>query len=128
MLFGMTARAPRHNITPIWNIWDDFEIEKSEMIGYWVSDNPVKTNSENTLATAYVQNGKQTMISIATWAQSDDQIKLEIDWKVLGLDPTNSELYAPAIAEFQDEKRWEPNEPIVVPKGKGFLVIVREKQ
>lgn len=125
MLFGMTARAPRTNLTPMWNVWDDFEIEKSEMIGFWVSDNPIKTNSEDSFVTAYVQKGKQTMISIATWAQNDDKVSLEIDWKALGLAPENVELFAPGISEFQSEKTWRINEPIIIPEGKGFLIIIR---
>jgi hypothetical protein len=127
MLWGMTGRSPRVDLSAMWKAWDDFEIEKSDMIGYWVSDNPVKTNSNDTYVTAYVQKGKQTMLSIATWAETDDTVNLDIDWEELGLEPSNTEFYAPAIDDFQDEKTWTPSDPIVVPKGKGFLIIVRNK-
>ena len=129
MVFGMTSRAPwSGNPAPLWKIWDDFGIEKSEMIGYWDSNNPVKTNSKDTYATAYVQKGKQAMIALATWAENNDNVNLEIDWEKLGINSSKAEFYAPAIEKFQDEKTWSPNESIDVPKGKGFLIIVREKK
>lgn len=128
MLFGMTGRAPKVNLTPLWKVWDDFEIEKSDMIGYWVSNNPIKTNSHDTYATAYIQKGKQTMISIATWAENDDLVNLDINWDLLGLDPSEVELHAPEITDFQPKKLWSPSEAIVVPKGKGYLIIVRKKE
>ncbi len=128
MIFGMTGRAPRVNLSPLWKAWDDFGLEKSEMFGYWDSKNPIKTNSDNTYATAYVQKGKQTIIALATWAENDDKVMLDINWELIGLDSSNSELYVPAINGFQDEKRWAPSKHIVVPKGKGFLIIVRKKK
>jgi hypothetical protein len=131
MLYGMTGRLPWKGaklIKPIWKLWDEFEIEKSDMVGYWVSGNPVKTNSDNTYATAYVNKGNKTLISVATWAESDDKINLKIDWEKLGLDPANAELFAPAIDGFQPEKIWNPNESVIVPKGKGYLIIVQKKK
>ena len=98
------------------------------MIGYWDSANPVKTNSSDTYATAYVQKGKQTLIALATWAENDDKIKLDINWESIGINPAKAEFYAPEVANFQDEKSWSPSDSIIVPKGKGFLIIVREKK
>ncbi|MHA7109120.1 glycoside hydrolase domain-containing protein [Sunxiuqinia elliptica] len=128
MVFGMTGRAPRVNVTPLWNAWDDFKIEESEMIGYWDSNNPVNISSKDTYATAYVRKGKQMLIALATWAKNDDAVKLKIDWDAIGIDKENAELYAPAIDGFQQEKSWMPNDRIVVPQGKGFLIVVREKE
>ncbi|MCY1721805.1 DUF6067 family protein [Prolixibacteraceae bacterium Z1-6] len=128
MIFGMTGRAPRVNVTPLWKAWDDFGMEQSEMIGYWDSTNPVKTGSKDTYATTYVKKGEQTLIAVATWAESDDEVKLDINWETIGLKRSKAELYAPAIDGYQDENKWAPNEKIIVPKGKGFLIIVREKE
>jgi hypothetical protein len=124
MLYGMTARAPRVDNLPIWNVWDSFGMRNSEMIGYWVKNNPVKTGSEKTLATIYRHTGKKTLISLATWEDRDVQVKLSIDWNKLGLDPAKAKLHAPEIKDFQPETTWEPGETITVPKGKGFLIIV----
>ncbi|MCE2616138.1 glycoside hydrolase domain-containing protein [Phocaeicola oris] len=127
MLYGMTARMPWTegvDNRPIWKIWDEFEIEHSEMIGYWVKDNPVKTNSNKTLATIYRQKGKKTLVSIATWAEEGETITLDIDWKALGLDPLKVKLHAPKVDLFQNEATWNVGDSINVPKGKGYLIII----
>ncbi|MBK6283301.1 MAG: hypothetical protein IPF54_12195 [Draconibacterium sp.] len=119
MVFGMTSRAPwSGNPAPIWKVWDEFGIEKSEMIGYWDSANPVKTNSSDTYATAYIQKGKQALIALATWAENDDKVNLEVNWKSLGIDPSKAEFYAPAIDNFQDEKPGRQKTRLLFRKGR----------
>ena len=87
MLYGMTGRSPRVDNGPLWKLWDSFGMQNSEMIGYWVKDNPVKTGSEKTLATVYSHMGDKALISLATWEDTDAKVKLSIDWAKLGLDP-----------------------------------------
>lgn len=127
MLYGMTARMPWSegvDNRPIWQLWDDFGIENSEMIGYWVEDNPVRTGKDKTLATVYLKKGEKALISLATWNETDDVVNLSIDWNALGLDPGKVKLHAPAMALFQDEANWKVGEPVTVPKGKGLLILV----
>ena len=88
MLYGMTGRSPRVDNGPLWKLWDSFGMQNSEMIGYWVKDNPVKTGSEKTLATVYSHMGDKALISLATWEDTDAKVKLSIDWAKLGLDPS----------------------------------------
>lgn len=125
MLYGMTARNPGYNVDnrPLWKFWDAFGLHDSEMIGYWVKDNPVQTGQEKTLATIYRHTGKKTLIALATWEDADATVDLSIDWERLGLDPRQVTLHAPAIDNFQTEAHWRPGEPISVPKGKGLLII-----
>ena len=123
MLYGMTGRSPRVNNGPLWKLWDSFGMDGSEMIGYWVKDNPVKTGSSKTLATVYRRNGERALISLATWEDSDAKVTLDVDWKALGLDPSKVTLHAPAIENFQEEASWKPGDEISVPKGKGLLII-----
>lgn len=125
MLYGMTGRSPRVDNGPLWKLWDSFGMQNSEMIGYWVKDNPVKTGSEKTLATVYSHMGDKALISLATWEDTDAKVKLSIDWAKLGLDPSKVILHAPAIENFQQETTWKPGDEIVVPKGKGLLIIAR---
>ena len=125
MLFGMTGRSPRVDNGPLWKLWDSFGMQNSEMIGYWVKDNPVKTGSEKTLATVYSHMGDKALISLATWENADAKVKLSIDWAKLGLDPSKVTLHAPAIENFQQEVTWKPGDEIVVPKGKGLLIIAK---
>lgn len=123
MLYGMTGRSPRVNNTPMWKFWDSFGMTGSEMIGYWVKDNPVKTGSDKTLATIYRRKGERTLISLATWEDADASVSLSIDWQALGLDPAKVTLHAPEIKDFQEETSWKPGDIITVPKGKGLLIV-----
>lgn len=125
MLYGMTGRSPRVDNGPLWKLWDSFGMQNSEMIGYWVKDNPVKTGSEKTLATVYSHMGDKALISLATWEDTDAKVKLSIDWAKLSLDPSKVTLHAPAIENFQQETTWKPSDEIVVPKGKGLLIIAK---
>ncbi len=126
MLYGITGRSPAQSVDnrPLWKFWDDFGLKGSKMIGYWVSDNPIKTGRDKTLATIYCKKGKKTLISLATWEEQDVPVTLNIDWKELGLDPSKVKMHAPAIENFQIEKTWKPGETITVPKGKGWLIVV----
>ena len=96
----------------------------SEMIGYWVKDNPVKTGREKTLATIYRKTGAKTLVSLATWEDHDVDVTLQIDWAKLGLDPAKVSLHAPAIENFQPENTWKPGDTVTVPKGKGWLIVI----
>lgn len=126
MLYGMTARNPGYQVDnrPLWKFWDAFGMGGSEMIGYWVSHNPVQTGREKTLATVYRHQGKKTLIALATWEAEDAVVDLAIDWAALGLDPKKVTLHAPAIDQFQTKTWWKPGESITVPKGKGWLIVV----
>lgn len=125
MLYGMTGRSPSVDNSAMWSLWDDFGMEGSEMVGYWVSDNPVKTGSDKTLATVYCHKGAKALISLATWEEGDAKVNLSIDWDALGLDPSKASLHAPAVKGFQDEHSWKPGESITVPEGKGLLIVIR---
>jgi hypothetical protein len=126
MVYGMTCRNPWSGMDnrPLWHEWEHFGLKDSEMIGYWVSDNPVQTGSDKTLATIYRHRGKRTLIALATWEDGDAHIHLTIDWKALGLNPKKATLHAPAIENYQPEKTWKIGEDIVVPKGQGWLIEV----
>ncbi len=126
MLYGMTGRNPGYGVDnrPLWKFWDEFGMKGSEMIGYWVKDNPVKTGREKTLATIYRKTGAKTLVSLATWEDHDVDVTLQIDWAKLGLDPAKVSLHAPAIENFQPEKTWKPGGTVTVPKGKGWLIVI----
>ena len=127
MLYGMTSRMPwsdNADPRPIWKVWDDFGIKGSEMIGYWAPGCPVKTGNEKVLATVYKKQGA-ALISIASWADGDVKIKLDIDWGKLGIDPSKATITAPAIDNFQVVKTFKEGDLIPVEKNKGGLLIIR---
>jgi hypothetical protein len=127
MIYGMTNRMPwsdNADPRPIWKLWDDFGIKGSDMIGYWSENCPVKTSNDKVLATVYKKNGK-ALVSIASWADTDVDITLDIDWKKLGIDPSKAILVAPAVANFQPGKTFLPTDKISVAKNKGWLFIIQ---
>jgi len=127
MVFGMTNRMPwsdNADPRPIWKVWDNFGMKGTKMIGYWVESNPVKTNNEKVLATIYKKKGT-ALISIGSWADSDTDIQLSIDWKKLGIDPSKATITAPEIKNFQHGRTFKLNEKIPVEKGKGWLLIIK---
>ena len=129
MLYGMTSRMSYqgNDPSPIWKVWDDFKIQDSEMFGYWSSRCPVKTDHKDVLVTAYVGRNK-TLVSLGSWAAGDVPVRLTVDWRALGIEPTKAGLTAPEIAEFQPAARFSLNDPIPVPKGKGWLLIIAPDQ
>jgi hypothetical protein len=127
MVYGMTNRMPwsdNADPRPIWKVWDDFGMQGTKMIGYWVDDNPIKTNNDKVLATVYTKKNT-AMVSIASWANDDAYVQLKIDWEKLGIDPAHATITAPAIKNFQSAKTFKPNENIPVEKGKGWLLIIK---
>ncbi len=127
MVYGMTNRMPWSDGAdprPIWKVWDDFGIKGTKMIGYWVDDNPVKTDHDKVLATIYKKDGA-VLVSIASWADTDTEIQLKIDWKKLGIDPSKATITAPEIRSFQPAKTFGLNDKILVEKAKGWLLIIK---
>ncbi|MHC0440759.1 glycoside hydrolase domain-containing protein [Flavobacterium sp. 3-210] len=127
MVYGMTNRLPwSDGADPrnIWKLWDSFEIKGSEMIGYWSENCPVKTNNDKVMATVYKKNGT-ALISIASWADADVNVKLNIDWKKLGINSAKATITAPEVTNFQSAKTFTAKDEIPVSKGKGWLLIVK---
>ncbi len=127
MIYGMTNRMPwsdNADPRPIWKLWGDFGIKGSEMIGYWSSNCPVKTTHDKVLATVYKKNGT-ALVSIASWAPDDVTVKLIIDWKSLGIDPSKATIIVPAIKNFQPAETFSIDSDIRVTKGKGWLLIIK---
>ena len=129
MIYGMTNRMPwSDNADPraIWKVWDDFGMKGSSMIGYWSDNCPVKTNNEKVLTTVYKKKGS-ALIAMASWADEDVNIQLLIDWKKLGIDSSNAIIYAPSVKNFQPAANFTISEKLKVEKGKGWLLVVKEK-
>ncbi|MCR8557037.1 hypothetical protein KXD93_05265 [Mucilaginibacter sp. BJC16-A38] len=127
MIYGMTNRMPwsdNADPRPIWKVWDDFGMQGTKMIGYWVENNPVKTGNPEVLATIYKKEHK-VLVSIASWAKDDSSVKLQIDWKALGIDPAKATITAPEIKNFQSKASFKDGDEIKVEKGKGWLLVIK---
>ena len=106
----------------LWRFWDDSGIAGMEMVGYWDSGCPVKTDREDVLATVYV-GATSAVIALASWATGDVTCRLEIDpASLVGIDI--DALLAPEIEGFQPAQRFASGAPIEVPAGRGWLFVV----
>lgn len=123
MVYGMSSRL-RWGGEPqaIWKLWDDFGIDQAQMLGYWSKRCPVKTDHDMVKATAYVREGK-TLLAVASWTEDRD-VKLTIDWDAIGVDRSKAVLHAPEIPGFQSEARFNPDQLIPVPAGRGVVLVV----
>jgi hypothetical protein len=128
MIYGMTNRlgwSDKSDPRPIWKLWSDIGMQGTSMIGYWSGHCPVKTSNNKILATVYKKPGA-ALIAVASWADADVSVQLQIDWKALGMDEKKATITAPAIQNFQPAKKFEKNESITVPKNKGWLLVVKQ--
>jgi hypothetical protein len=124
MVYGETTRLgwsgdPR----AMWKFWDEFGMTGTEMIGYWDPANPVKSGNDQVPVTIYRKPGK-VLIALASWSGKEEQVKLAIDWRALGLNPVT--LSAPAIAGFQPATTFAADTTVSVAPGKGWLIILRD--
>lgn len=125
MVFGMRTRWPwSGDPRPIWKLEDAFGIAEAEYLGWWDPACPVKTNHPQVKASVYRKNGG-TLIALASWAKEPVKVKLEIDWRALGIDPAKATLHAPACDKFQPEAAFAPGARISVESNKGWLLIAR---
>ncbi|HVP91182.1 MAG TPA: glycoside hydrolase domain-containing protein, partial [Terriglobales bacterium] len=128
-VFGMTSRLPwSGDPRPVWKAWDDFGIVSSEMVGWWVEGNPVRTGNADVPATVYVRRAHGTkpraLIALASWAPGPVDLRLEVDWKALGIEPKGATFRAPAVEGFQPAAAFRPGDPIRVEPGKGWMLVV----
>ena len=130
MQYGMTVRQPwvteGVSCDPryIWQLWDDFGIMDAKMIGFWEEKPAVTSSDKEVKVTAYVNEGK-TLLSLGNYSGDKKQVKLTIDWKQLGLNPSSVRMVAPAITDFQEAREFTPDESIPVDPKRGWLIIIK---
>jgi len=124
MVYGITNRAGwGGDPTFIWKFWDQYEIQKKEMIGYWDKNNPVTVDNEMVKATVY-KGDKDMIIAIAAWGDQDQICSVNIDWEKIGWNVGVYKYYMPEIEKFQDEQALNSLSTMTIPKGKGFLIVL----
>lgn len=125
MVYGTTGRHSYINSSPapVWKLWKSFGIEEARMSGYWDTNCPVKTNSPDIKATAFIKKD-QVLIAIGNFGESDRPVQLSIDWKAIGIDPGKAKLVAPEVKDFQQQTTFGLNQPIPVKAKEGWLLIL----
>tara|TARA_B100001989_G_C24551197_1_gene474944 strand:- start:2892 stop:5969 length:3078 start_codon:yes stop_codon:yes gene_type:complete len=127
LIYGMTTRV-YHNYNPgnIWKLFDDFEIHKSKMIGYWVDSSPVTTDNKKIKCTIYQRDG-DILITLASWSKNNEIIKLNIDWKKLGLDDKQCRLFSPEVTDLQKFKSYTIGDLIEIESNSGLILRLSKK-
>lgn len=127
MLFGMTNRlgwggkSPEH----LWNLWDEFGIQDSKMLGFWDERCPVGTDNKNIYATVY-KKADQIMVALASWADTEVECKLEVCWKDAGLSPDRIKIHSPYIPDFQEGCIYNTlDTPFHIAPGKGLILLLQ---
>ncbi len=135
MLYGMTARMygnvdPR----PVWALMNDFGIDESRMLGYWLEDTPVTTDHPRILATTYVREGS-ALIALASWSGQDEVVDLQVDWGASGFlrdavtrageGGLKLRFLAPSVEGLQNEFNVDPS-VVPVPANEGLFILVTE--
>jgi hypothetical protein len=71
-----------------------------------------------------VRKGDKTLVALASWAPGQTSVKLQVDWKALGLSAGKATLTAPAVPGFQPAATFRPGDAIPVEPGKGWLLVI----
>jgi len=128
MVYGMTSRlgwSDKSNPRPLWNVWNEVGMQGTEMLGYWSSHCPVKSNNSNVPVTVYKKKGF-ALLALANWADTTARVRLQVDWKALGIDENSASITAPGIKDFQQQQNFAKDEIITVEKNKGWLLVIRD--
>ncbi len=116
---GWTGNPPTH----LWRVFDTYDFSEREMIGYWDRRCPVKSSSPLIKATCF-KGADDCVISIANWSSHDEEASLTLAWPELGMAKADAKITIPAITNFQEGRSSVSLEQLVVPGGKGYIIVV----
>ena len=126
MVYGITSRAGwSGDPTEIWKFWDQYNIGDKKMIGYWDEDKLVKSDNDLIRATLY-KGDEESIIAVANWGKQDQECSIGIDWDKLGYDEYGCKYLISAIPGFQDEHSPDSLNDLIIPGGKGYLIVLRK--
>ena len=129
MNYGMTdrlgwfrAKSPEY----MWKFWDEYNIDKKDMIGFWDKNNPIRSNNPEVEATIF-KSRDEVLISVANYSDKPQACRLNISWAALGMSPDAVEAEMPAITEFQDKRSVNLNKDLDIDAAKGYMIVLRRK-
>lgn len=118
LLYGMTNRSQWGKVSPkpLYDLWDDFGIESSQLIGYW-ERTMVQLNHKALRASVYVKEA-QWLIVIASWCDEDVEVNLN---EAIG---SKNQYLKPQILGLQNEEVLD--DKVVVPANKGVILLMNK--
>ena len=129
MIYGITNRAGWVGNTPIeiWKFWDKYNITEKHLLGYWEKDYPVKSSNKS-IVTSLFRGKDESILAVANWSDKDQAVSLRIRWPEIGIDPAKTDIFIPAIKDFQDAADNITLSDLRIPANKGFLIVIRNKK
>lgn len=129
MVFGITKRAGwlpvgLHSPSGMWMFWDDHHIAEKTMIGYWDKQCPVSCSDPLIKATVYT-GVDETIISVANWSGQNKEASLRINWQALEMNPDEVVVSIPEIVDFQARQTSIALDALIIPGGKGYLIVLK---
>lgn len=126
LLYAMNFRYKWSDyIYEMYRLWDDFNIEKSRMLGYWHSKNPVTINNENIKCTVYLKENA-AMICIYNFSAKKESICLNINKELLGFDYSDI-LTIPEINNYQKCGNMLISDNIELDGRKGIVLYIQPR-
>jgi hypothetical protein len=122
MVFGMAQRG----CAPMWKLWDEFGISGAKMAGFWEKQPLVTTSHKEVVATAYVKNDK-LLVALGNWAGEPVNVKLNINWEQLGLNPAEVTVVATEVEGFQKKEIFGIDGGFPVAAKGDLLLIISKK-
>lgn len=124
MLYAMNNRYGwgYKNATDLYKIWDEFGIADSRMLGYWHSENPIKTDNEKVLTTVYKKDGK-ALLCVYNFSNRSEKFNLIVNNQLLGFNIGSTEkikLGSSRRAGKSINKRFR------LPKRKGMMLLLEK--
>ncbi|UEG54982.1 DUF6067 family protein [Mucilaginibacter daejeonensis] len=116
------SRTPEH----MWKFWDEHQIEKKDMIGFWNPTCPVRADNSEAAVTIYKSKDK-VLISVANYSDKAQKTRLNINWAALGMTPDGVKATIPAITDFQDQKNIDLQKELTLEPAKGYMIVVERK-
>jgi len=128
MVHGVTRRigwSGSFKAEHLWKFLNNFKIEEAQQLGYWDPKCPITSPNPKIKVSVYQKNG-ESMIVIGSWSKKSEQVKLNIDWKALGLNPKTATATLPQITKHQIAGNIDITKPIQVPANTGLFIIIKK--
>ncbi len=124
MIFALSCRnraVPSIISDGIYQIWDDFQIQDSLLLGYWHSKTPFKTNDKDVLVSTYKKDD-EALVCVCNFGNDEREITISCDEKLLGFKPGKVEKVQ--INNFQDKGDfdWTAKQTVKAKEGIVFKV------
>ena len=124
LVFGMLPRRPwAGDPRPAWRALDAFGlVPGTRLIGWWDPANPVRPDTDKALATLYRRPDGKTLLALANFTGKPLDVRLDVDWAGLGLDPAKARWRAADAPGFQAAATFAPGDAIPLPPARGLLL------